>query len=111
MVKSPCIAILRAAIVSRGAVAYDVQTGGYMLRKVVTVTGFLTFSASGLFADFSYQEKSTITGGAMVSMLKVAGVFSKGARQAREPITSTVALKGDKMLHRSDQQMSIIDLG
>jgi hypothetical protein len=81
-----------------------------MLRKVVTVTGVLTLASSTLLADFSYQEKSTLTGGAMLSMLKVAGVFSKGAREAREPIVSTVAVKGDKMVHRSDLHTSIIDL-
>lgn len=81
-----------------------------MLRKVVTVTGILTLASSALLADFSYQEKSTLTGGAMLSMLKVAGVFSKGAREAREPIVSTVAVKGDKMVHRSNLHTSIIDL-
>jgi hypothetical protein len=82
-----------------------------MLREVVTITGILTLASSTLLADFSYQEKSTLTGGAVMSMLKVAGVFSKGARQARDPIVSTVAVKGDKMLHRSDLHMSVIDLG
>jgi hypothetical protein len=82
-----------------------------MLRKVVTITGILTLASSGLLADFSYQEKSTLTGGAVMSMLKVAGVFSKGARQAREPIVSTVAVKGDKMFHRDDLHLSIIDVG
>jgi hypothetical protein len=82
-----------------------------MFRKVVTVTGFLTIASSTLLADFSYQEKSTITGGAMMSMLKVAGVFSKGAREARGPMVSTVSLKGDKMTHRGDLHTSIIDLG
>jgi hypothetical protein len=81
-----------------------------MLRKVVTITGVLTLASSTLLADFSYQEKSTLTGGAMVSMLKVAGVFSKGAREAREPIVSTVAVKGDKMVHRSNLHTSIVDL-
>lgn len=61
-----------------------------------------------LLADFSYQETSTITGGAMQAMLKIAGVFSK---QAREPISSTVAVKGDRMMHKSATHASIIDLG
>jgi len=82
-----------------------------MSGKVVTVTAFLTLASSALRADFSYQEKSTLTGGAMMSMMKVAGVFSKGARQARDPMASTVAVKGDKMVHRGDLHTSIVDLG
>jgi hypothetical protein len=58
-------------------------------------------------ADFSYQETSKITGGMMAGMMKVAGVFSK---QAREPIQSTVALKGNRLAHRSAMRASIIDL-
>ena len=81
-----------------------------MLRKVVTITGILTLASSTLLADFSYQETSTLTGGAMLSMLKVAGVFSKGAREARDPIVSTVAVKGDRMVHRSSLHTSIVDL-
>jgi hypothetical protein len=58
-------------------------------------------------ADFTYQETSTITGGAMASMMRLAGVFSK---QAREPIQSTISVKGDRMLHKSANHASIIDL-
>ena len=65
-------------------------------------------TAFPLLADFSYQQTSTITGGLMASMLKVAGVFSK---QAREPIRATIAVKGDRMAHRSATSASIIDLG
>ena len=58
-------------------------------------------------ADFSYQETSKITGGMLAGMMKVAGVFSK---QAREPIQSTVALKGNRLAHRGSMRASIIDL-
>src|SRR3954447_12185204 len=67
----------------------------------------MTLAGSALLADFTYQETSTITGGLMMSMMKVAGVFSK---QAREPIQSTVSVKGDKMVHRSANSATIIDL-
>jgi hypothetical protein len=40
-------------------------------------------------------------------MMKVAGVFSK---QAREPIQSTVALKGNRLANRGAMRASIIDL-
>ncbi|HVP47919.1 MAG TPA: hypothetical protein VMT32_15100 [Bryobacteraceae bacterium] len=59
------------------------------------------------FADFSYQETSKITGGMMAGMMKFAGAFSK---QAREPIVSTVAVQGNRMLHASQHHASIIDL-
>ncbi|HWC99200.1 MAG TPA: hypothetical protein VG456_20720 [Candidatus Sulfopaludibacter sp.] len=78
-----------------------------MIRNVVTITGIMTLAASSALADFSYQEKSTITGGAMAAMLKVAGVFSK---QAREPIQANVSVKGDRMVSRSASHASIIDL-
>jgi hypothetical protein len=65
---------------------------------MLTIAGIMTLAGSSLLADFTYQETSTITGGAMLSMMKLAGVFSK---QAREPIQSTIAVKGDKMVHRT----------
>ena len=79
-----------------------------MFKKAVTFLGILTLAGSPLLADFTYQETSTITGGMMASMMRLAGVFSK---QAREPIQSTVAVKGDRMMHRSANHASIIDLG
>lgn len=67
----------------------------------------MLLAAATLPADFSYQQKSTITGGAIASMMKVAGVFSS---KAREPIIGTVAVKGDRMVHRSQNSTIIIDL-
>ena len=78
-----------------------------MFRNVATIAAIITLAAMPVRADFSYQEKSTITGGAMAAMLKVAGVFSK---QAREPIQSTISVKGDRMVHRSATHATIIDL-
>jgi hypothetical protein len=63
--------------------------------------------AGPAFADFSYHETTKITGGMMAGAMKVAGVFSK---QAREPMESTVALKGNQLAHRSATHGSIIDL-
>jgi hypothetical protein len=67
----------------------------------------MLLGASTLPADFTYQETSTITGGVIASMMKVVGVFSKSAR---EPIRSSVAVKGDRMMYRSSDTGSIIDL-
>lgn len=60
-----------------------------------------------LLADFSYEQTSKITGGMLASMMKVAGALS---RQAREPIHSTIAVKGDRMWHGSETHGQIIDL-
>ena len=78
-----------------------------MLKKIVTMAGVMTLAGSSLLADFTYQETSTITGGMMMSMMKIAGAFSK---QAREPIQATVSVKGDQMVHRTSTTASVIDL-
>lgn len=62
---------------------------------------------AGLLADFSYDSSTKVTGGALAGMMKFAGAFSK---QAREPIQSTVAIKGNRMLNASKDHASIIDL-
>jgi hypothetical protein len=59
------------------------------------------------FGDFSYDETSKITGGMMAGVMKFAGAFSK---QAREPIVTTVAVKGNRMAHGSPHHASVIDL-
>jgi hypothetical protein len=77
-----------------------------MWNKVRTLC-LLASLPTGLLADFSYQRTSKITGGAMAGMMKFAGAFSK---QAREPIQSTVAVKGNRMATVSKERASIIDL-
>src|SRR3954468_24636603 len=78
-----------------------------MGNRYVSLVGVLALSASSLLADFSYHESTKITGGMMAGMMKVAGVFSKAAR---EPMDSTVAVKGNKLAHRGSTHMSLIDL-
>ncbi len=78
-----------------------------MIRKTAILAGIMLLPCTTLLADFSYEETSTITGGAIASMMKVVGVFSK---QAREPIQSTIAVKGDRMIHRSRSTATITDL-
>ena len=82
-----------------------------MFLKFVTIAGMTALVASTMLADFSYQETTKITGGSLIAALKMAGVFSKQARQMGEPVQTTVALKGDRMVHRSQQQATVIDLG
>ena len=78
-----------------------------MLKRIVTVAGIMAAAGSSLLADFTYQQTSTITGGAMMSMMRIAGAFSK---KAKEPIQSTISVKGDRMVHRTGDTASVIDL-
>lgn len=76
--------------------------------RTLAKAGMLVVLGCGrLPADFSYQETSKLTGGMLAGMMKVAGIFSK---QAREPITSTVRVKGDRMATLSASSGHIIDL-
>lgn len=62
-------------------------------------------------ADFKYTETSKITGGALKSAMKFAGVFSKQASQATKPIVTTHYIKGKRLrTDNSDGQTQIIDL-
>ena len=71
------------------------------------ILSLLAVLPSCLLADFSYEESTKITGGMMAGVMKFAGAFSK---QAREPIQSTVAIKGNRMAHWSKDRASVIDL-
>ncbi|MFN3322486.1 MAG: hypothetical protein ACK5AZ_03230 [Bryobacteraceae bacterium] len=64
-------------------------------------------SIAGLRADFSYEQSSKVTGGAMAGAMRFAGAFSK---QLREPMRSTVMVKGDRMAMHSGDSVQIIDL-
>src|SRR5690348_7251288 len=81
-----------------------------MSQQILSVSILLLIS-TGLRADFSYEENSRITGGALVSAMKVMGVFSKQARQMNDPQRSFVAVKGDRLSHLSPTHGTIIDLG
>ena len=61
-------------------------------------------------ADVSYQETTQITGGSLQGMLKLAGAFISQAKQANAPITSTVALHGNRMVRSNPHSTEIIDL-
>jgi hypothetical protein len=72
--------------------------------------GLLVILSPALYADFSYTETTQITGGAIVGMMKMAGVFSKQARQAGEPIVSTVMIQGNRMVRSNAMRTEIVDL-
>jgi hypothetical protein len=61
-------------------------------------------------ADFQYQETTQITGGSLLGLMKMAGHFSRQAKQAGEPIVSSVYLQGNRMARVSPETIEIIDL-
>ena len=67
-------------------------------------------------ADFEYTETSQITGGALVGMMKVAGIFARGdakkqEQQAMQPTSTTHYVKGNKLrTDNSDGTSLVIDL-
>lgn len=76
-----------------------------MLRRIVTAGTLALFASGAALADFSYEQTSQLTGGMMAGAMKL---FSK---QMREPIRSTVLVKGDRMAHiTADISAQIIDL-
>ena len=79
-----------------------------MFRQTAKCAVLTILPAACLLADFSYEQTSKLTGGAMASMMKVAGVFSK---QAQEPIRTTIAVKGDRMVTLTgNNNATVIDL-
>jgi len=77
----------------------------------VSIVALLLWTSTACLGDFQYTENSKVTGGAMVGMTKVLGVFSKDAKQATQPTNSTISLKGNRM-RREDNlgKVEIIDL-
>jgi len=80
--------------------------------KIITgaVLGVLVAASTSLRADFTYTETTRVTGGSMLGLMKMAGAFSKQARQVGDPIVSTVAIKGNRMAHINPTSTEIIDL-
>lgn len=78
-----------------------------MGTRFVSIVGVTALTATSMFADFSYRESTKITGCMMAGMMKLAGAFSKAAR---EPMDATVAVKGNKLVHRASNTMNLIDL-
>ncbi len=67
-------------------------------------------AAAPLYGDFTYQSTSKITGGALVGMMKFAGAFSKDARKVMDPISSTTSIKGNRMVTKTADSSTIVDI-
>src|SRR6185436_4592905 len=75
--------------------------------KKIALTTLLCGSALVLRADFTYQETTQMTGGAMMGTLQALGPLTRGAR---EPIVSTHIVKGNRMASITKDRTSVIDL-
>lgn len=80
------------------------------INKNVLTAMFLLFGVPCLYGDFTYESTTKITGGALVGMMKFAGAFSKDARKAMDAIPSTTAIKGSRMVHKTNDSASVIDI-
>jgi hypothetical protein len=76
----------------------------------VALTCVLAAVSAQAHADFTYQETTQITGGSVMSMMKMVGTFSKQARQSGDPVVTTVTLKGNRMMRAGNNRTEIIDL-
>ena len=77
------------------------------MSKIILLTVLAGLGAGTVLADFSYQESSKITGGALAGAMKFAGAFSKAAR---EPMVSTVLVKGHTLAHVRRDSTEVIDV-
>jgi len=74
------------------------------------VLGLSLLLPAASFADFQYQETTQITGGSLMSMMKMMGHFSRQAREIGEPIVSEVYVQGNRMARINAHTIEIIDL-
>jgi len=87
------------------------DVGGIPMR--CRIVYFLVLSLvlpSGLFADFHYTETTKISGGSMLGMMRLAGTFSKQARQIGDPVVSSVYVQGNRMARNQPDSSEIVDL-
>lgn len=69
----------------------------------------LAMAAAAALADVSYESTAQITGGALVQMANMPLIGGK-IKESLKPQISTTALKGDRLIHRSDKTATIIDV-
>src|SRR5215831_10423956 len=81
-----------------------------MMRRIAIFVSTVVVATGVAFADFQYQETTKITGGSLLSMMRMMGRFSGQARQSLDPITQTAYLKGNRMAHIGKDSSEIIDL-
>lgn len=75
-----------------------------MHHRIPILVALACLPGTTLLADFQYEQTTKVTGGFVASMGRLAG------RQAMEPQTSTVLIKGNRMATLSPRNTSVIDL-
>ena len=79
-----------------------------MTCRIARLAAVLAAAGGSAFADFTYEQTTKMTGGAMMVMLRMAGPFAK---QAREPQVQTTMVQGDRLATIHGTTATIIDLG
>jgi hypothetical protein len=79
-------------------------------RRIACLLALTLTTPTWLFADFQYTESTKVSGGSLMSMMKVAGTFSKQARHIGEPVTSSVYVSGNRMARVNPDHTEIVDL-
>jgi hypothetical protein len=78
-------------------------------RSIAVLSVALGLSTA-MWADFSYQQTTQITGGSLLQMVKSLGAFSSSARKIGDPQLSTIYLKGNRMATVTAESIVIYDL-
>ena len=78
-----------------------------VMQKAVLWVAAGLLPAATLMADFKYEQTSTMTGGSMMAMVRMAGAL---VRSANQPSKTTHYIKGDRMATVSDSTMTIVDV-
>ncbi len=72
-------------------------------RTPIKVVALTVLSTAALLADFQYQETTRVSGGVLAGLGRFAG-------KALDPVTHTVAVKGNHMSRMTSRTGEIIDL-
>lgn len=78
-----------------------------MIRLSALLTIASLLGATGLYADFSYEQSTEITGGVMKSAMRMAGPFAKKANQ---PTAMRIVFKGTRNAQISEETITITDI-
>ncbi len=81
-----------------------------MRRRIACLLALSLTTPTWLFADFQYTESTKISGGSLMSMMKIAGTFSKEARHIGDPVVSSVYVSGNRMARVASDTTEIVDL-
>jgi hypothetical protein len=73
----------------------------------VRLLSLLLLAATWASADFSYEQRSQFTGGAMAQMMKMASTFSK---KAGLPTSTWTYLKGNKIAYVTGTNTQVFDI-